>query len=102
MMNVIMSNALDNVVIHTGKSCVTWNGDNLKEVIDFIGKYKKFDQWFNSWEEYENYVYSHDNILKMFISDREYYEVYVGCEIERQWDGSWKPITKEKYKYILK
>ena len=97
-----MSNAIEDAIIHVGKSSITWNGNNLKEVIGLIGKYDKFDQWFKSWEEYEDYVHSHDNILKMFISDREYYEVYVGCEIERQWGGSWLPVTKGKFKYNIK
>ena len=97
-----MGSAFDNAVIHVGKSSITWNGDNLKEVINLIGKFDKFDQWFKSWDEYENYVHSHGSVIKMFIADREYYEVYVGCEIERQWNGCWLPITKGKYKYILK
>ena len=96
------ANALEDVMIHVGKSSITWTGDNLKEVIDLIGKYDKFDQWFDSFQQYEDYVRAHGNILKMFVSDTDYYEVYVGCEIERQWNGAWLPVTKGKYKYKLK
>ena len=45
---------------------IQWTGENLKEVIDFTGKYPRFDEWFKSWEEYENYVHSHSNIFKLF------------------------------------
>ena len=48
---------------------ILWTGKNLKDVIEFTGVVDKFDQWFNSWEEYENYVRSHDNIFKIFSSD---------------------------------
>ena len=97
-----MGNAFDSAIIYTGKNSIVWNGDNLKEVIELIGKFAKFDQWFKNFQQYEDYVHGHNNILKMFIADNEYYEVYVGCNIEKQYNGSWLPVTKGKYKYVLK
>lgn len=35
---------------------VIWNGENLKEVIDFTGKSPKWDEYFKSFEEYELFV----------------------------------------------
>ena len=35
---------------------VKWTGDNLQEVIKFTGLHPKFNEWFDSFEEYERYV----------------------------------------------
>ena len=43
-----------------------WTGDNLKEVLDLTGKAPNFDDWFDSFEEYEEYVRRHDNVFKLF------------------------------------
>lgn len=64
-----------------------WTGKNLKEVIDFTGKSPRFDEWFKSWEEFENYVHSHDDILKLFCEDGCHYEVPVGAWIVKTPDG---------------
>ena len=66
---------------------ILWTGKNLKEVIDFTGKYPRFDEWFKSWEEYENYVHSHNNIFKLFCEDGSHYEVPVGSWIIKTPDG---------------
>lgn len=68
---------------------IQWKGDNLKEVIDFTGVYKEgFEKWFhNSWEEYEKYVYEHNNIFKIFNEDGSHIEVPVGAWIVRTPDG---------------
>ena len=66
---------------------ILWTGKNLKEVIDFTGKYPRLDEWFKSWEEYENYVHSHNNIFKLFCEDGSYYEVPVGSWIVKTPDG---------------
>ena len=60
---------------------IQWTGSNLKEVIDFTGKSPRFGEWFNSWEEYENYVHTHNDILKLFCEDGSHYEVPVGAWI---------------------
>ena len=51
---------------------IQWTGHNLKEVIDFTGKSPRFDEWFKSWEDFENYVHRHGDILKLLrnISSR--------------------------------
>ena len=80
---------------------IIWTGDNLKEVIDFVGKAPWFDEWFKSWEEYEAYVKSHDNIFKIF-SLSGHYEIYPGCEIMRLPRTDYcVPITDKKYQYII-
>jgi len=80
---------------------IIWTGDNLKEVLDFVGKAPWFDEWFKSWEEYEAYVKSHNNIFKIF-SLGGHYEIYPGCEIMRlPRIDSVVPITDKKYQYII-
>lgn len=66
---------------------ILWTGKNLKEVVDFTGKYPRLDEWFKSWEEYENYVHSHNNIFKLFCEDGSHYEVPVGSWIVKTPDG---------------
>ena len=66
---------------------IQWTGNNLKEVIDFTGKSPKFEEWFKSWEEYENYVHTHNDILKLFCEDGSHYEVPVGAWIVKTPDG---------------
>lgn len=66
---------------------IQWTGKNLKEVIDFTGKSPRFDEWFKSWEDFENYVHSHEDILKLFCEDGSHYEVPVGSWIVKTPDG---------------
>ena len=66
---------------------IQWTGKNLKEVIDFTGKSPKFGEWFKSWEDFENYVHSHYDILKLFCEDGSHYEVPVGAWIVKTPDG---------------
>ena len=72
---------------------IQWTGDNLKEVIEFTGRSPKFDEWFKTWEEYEEYVRSHGNIFKMFFEDGSHYEVPVGSWIIKTPDGMNIPYT---------
>ena len=66
---------------------IQWTGNNLKEVIDFTGKSPRFGEWFKSWKEYENYVHTHNDILKLFCEDGSHYEVPVGAWIVKTPDG---------------
>ena len=66
---------------------IQWTGKNLKEVIDFTGLSPKFGEWFKSWDEYENYVHTHNDILKIFCEDGSHYEVPVGAWIVKTPDG---------------
>lgn len=66
---------------------IQWTGNNLKEVIEFTGRSPKFDEWFKTWEEYEEYVRSHGNIFKLFFEDGSHYEVPVGSWIIKTPDG---------------
>lgn len=58
---------------------IQWRGDNLKEVLEFTGKDKRFDEWFKDFEDYQDYVASHGNIFKIFIEGtNDHYECKVG------------------------
>ena len=77
---------------------IYWNGNNLKEVIEFTGKSSKFYEFFKTWEEYETYVHEHDNIIKLFGNDGTFYEVPVGSWIVKTSDGynvPLKPLIKK-------
>lgn len=78
---------------------VQWTGKNLKEVIDFTGKSPKFGEWFKSWEDFENYVHSHDDILKLFCEDGSHYEVPIGAWIVKTPDGY---NTPSRFRFIQK
>lgn len=78
---------------------IQWKGDNLKEVIDFTGKSKNFDEWFPSFEEFERYVHEHNNIFKLFNEDGSHFEIPVGAWIVKTPDGynvASKAIFKNK------
>ena len=60
---------------------IQWTGDNLKELVRFTGKSPKFDEWFKTWEDFENYVHTHDNIFKIFNEDGSHVEIPVGAWI---------------------
>lgn len=66
---------------------IQWQGNNLKEVIDFTGKDKNFEKWFKSFEEYEKYVDDHNGIFKLFNADGSHYEVPIGSWIVKTPDG---------------
>ena len=66
---------------------IQWNGNNLKEVVEFTGKSPNFDKWFKSQEEYEGYVRSHNNIFKLFNEDGSHCEIPVGAWIIKTQDG---------------
>jgi len=66
---------------------IQWTGNNLKEVIDFTGKSPRLEEWFKSWEEYEKYVHSHNDILKLFCDDGSHYDVPVYAWIVKTPDG---------------
>lgn len=72
---------------------ILWNGYNLKEVIEFTGKHFRFDEWFQSWEEYEEYVKQHDYIFKMFSPDGLSVDVYPGTWIVKLPGGFNVPVV---------
>lgn len=82
-----LSGIIDSLQQEQPNNMIQWTGDNLKEVIDFTGKSPRFGEWFKSWEEYENYVHSHNDILKLFSDDGSHYEVPVGAWIVKTPDG---------------
>ena len=45
---------------------IQWTGNNLKEVLQFTGEHPEFSKWFNSFEEYQEYVIKDNNIFKIF------------------------------------
>ena len=83
------------------KKQIQWTGDNLREVIEFTGLHPKFNEWFKSWKEYEEYVRTHDGIFKLYCSDGiSYYSIYPGCYIEQDFEkitNRCYPVTEGKY-----
>jgi len=71
---------------------VQWTGYNLEQVIDFVGKSPRFNEWFNSWEEYEQYVKEHNNIVKLFSPTGHSVEVHSGDWIVKLPDGTNVPV----------
>lgn len=66
---------------------IQWTGDNLKELVHFTGKSPKFEEWFKTWEDFENYVHTHNNIFKIFNEDGSHIEIPVGAWIVKTPDG---------------
>lgn len=90
---------IDGFLSAIGLIMIKWNGDNLRQVIDFTGKSLNFYEWFKSWEEYEAYVHAHGNILKLFDEEGNHYEVPVGAWIIKSPDGYNVPSVA---KYVSK
>lgn len=82
-----LSGIIDSLQQEQPNNMIQWTGNNLKEVIDFTGKSPRFGEWFNSWDEYEKYVHTHNDILKLFCEDGSHYEVPVGAWIVKTPDG---------------
>ncbi len=59
------------------QTMIQWTGNNLKDLIEFTGKSPRFNKWFKSWDDYEDYVRQHGNIFKMFNDDGSHLEVPV-------------------------
>lgn len=45
---------------------IQWTGNNLEEMLEFTGKHPKFDQWFESFEQYAEHVASENYTFKIF------------------------------------
>lgn len=82
-----MKNFIHSLQQEQSDNMIQWTGNNLKEVIDFTGKSPKFGEWFKSWDEFESYVHSHGDILKLFSDDESHYEVPIGAWIVKTPDG---------------
>lgn len=84
------------------KKQILWTGDNLREVIDFTGLHPRIGDWFKSWEEYEEYVRTHDKIFKLYLQDGEsYYLIEPQCYIEYDSErvtNKCYPITEGKFR----
>lgn len=72
---------------HIGLHAMQWTGDNLKELIEFTGKFYRFDEWFKDWESYENHVKVSGNIFKLFYDNGKVADAYVGCWIVQNYQG---------------
>ena len=44
---------------------VQWTGENLAEVLAFTGKHPDWDKWFDSFEQYEDYVRVDGSVFKI-------------------------------------
>lgn len=82
-----LQSTIDSLQHEQPDNMIQWTGNNLKEVIEFTGKSPRFGEWFKYWEEYENYVHTHNDILKLFCEDGSHYEVPIGAWIVKTPDG---------------
>lgn len=73
---------------------VIWNGENLKEVIDFTGKSPKWDEYFKSFEEYELFVKNDRSVFKIFTLEGTM-EASVGDYIIRGVSGEHYPCKPD-------
>ena len=48
---------------------IRWNGNNLKDLIEFTGKCEDFDSIFPTWEDYESHVKREGNTFKVINPD---------------------------------
>lgn len=83
----------------TTLSCIRWEGDNLREVLEFTGKHFKFDKWFTSFEAYEAHVRSEGNIFKVFTRNGVT-EAVVGDYIIRGVEGEHYPCKPDIFDEI--
>lgn len=78
---------------------VIWNGENLKEVIDFTGKSPKWDEYFKSFEEYELFVKNDRSIFKIFTLEGTM-KASVGDYIIRGISGEFYPCKPDIFELI--
>ncbi len=71
--------------------CIQWKGDNLKDVLAFTGKYPRFDEWFKTFDDFKDYIESHNNIFKIWVNDDLCYNVPVGAWLVKCPDGNIVP-----------
>ena len=72
---------------------ILYTGENVLDVLAFTGRHKKFGEWFNSDEDYVNYVKEHKGIFKMF-TEHGTLECYPNTWIVRLPDGTCMPVGK--------
>lgn len=84
------------VNIENYREAIQWTGNNLKEVLEFTGKNEKFDEWFSSFEQYEEFVKEDDNIFKLFSHSCKWSEkAYVGDYLLQTYSGN--IVVMDKY-----
>lgn len=77
-------------------SAMQWKGDNLAEVLEFTGKHPKWDSWFTSFAEYEQWVKKDRNVFKI-ITNHGTVEAVPGDWILRSPTGEHYPISDELF-----
>ena len=73
---------------------IVWNGENLKEVIEFTGKHSKFNDWFSSWDEYVIHVKNDRSVFKIFTLEGTM-EAHPGDFIIRGVKGEYYPYKPD-------
>lgn len=66
---------------------VQWDGSNLSEVLEFTGRHPKFDEWFQSFDQFKTYVQNDGNVFKLFYGDGSKVHVNVGDYLVKRLDG---------------
>lgn len=80
---------------------VYYDGNNLEEVIRFTGKSEHFRKYFSSWKEYEDYVRSHGNTVKLWNRDGSHLTVKPGSWIVRLPEGGYFPVLTVPVNAVL-
>lgn len=75
---------------------IQWTGDNLAEVLEFTGKHPKWDKWFSSFEEYQDFVKKDRNVFKI-ITNHGTVEANPTDWVLRSPSGEHYPITDELF-----
>lgn len=73
---------------------VKWDGTNLKEVFDFFDQHHpKFNEWFPTWKDYEEYVKKDGYCFKIFGPNNETTHVYPGSYIIKWAPGAYEAVN---------
>lgn len=73
---------------------IRWDGNNLREVFDFFEDHPaKFNEWFPTWEDFEERVRQDNWLFKIFGPDNEVQHVYPGSYIIKWGPGAYEAVN---------
>lgn len=78
---------------------IQYTGDNLIEVLEFTGKHPKWDEWFESFEAYQNHVIKDDYIFKI-ITDVNNIKVFPGDYVVKHIDNNFYKFTEKNFNQL--
>ena len=73
---------------------IKWDGTNLKEVFDFFDSHHpKFNEWFPTWQDFENRVREDNWDFKIFGPGDEGQHVFPGSYIIKWGPGAYSAVN---------